>query len=655
MTFNCSTQGINHPGKQQRFEKSYLVRLCICGNSSDADTGTHISWEMAPSSPNSKTGLSLRAPPQTEYQYRDLNPEKNEIRLLKILPKGPGGGVDSHVECSLFISSLNSAPEYQALSYTWEDSEERPKLGYIVLDGYHFKITPNLENAILELRSDSVQIFWIDALCINQKHDAERSDQVSKMRTIYGRAENVVVWLGSSSGSVSRAFSLLDTIYEKRSSKRTVADLLRDTRNTQGLEEIIKLFRRPYWKRIWVVQEVISAKKATVMCGKYTINWLKLQTVQNYLWSHHDRYILRLEFEEPTLSGLALEIGRQGTKAMELPPTFSSGDPDINALLSTFWVKQASDPKDRIYALIGLSSARNDSRFVVDYSASVRQVYINVVRYILVSSKKLDIICSYMRGNNEFDLPSWVPDWTVRLSQFGLPVLSIIESEGPQYCSAGTTTAEYELKDNDQILNVKGILLSRIHFVGLKGTMESETDFRTGLPILLNWYKLLNIIKPPQSTEQEAFCRTIFYDRFSAKYYEPATPLELMEEILGAIVLLTEVFCPEERIDPHLMLLRVKYQAERRWAESWVRGIFSRVRHRRFFVTNTDLIGISPESAEPGDLICILLGCWMPVVLRPKDGHYIFLGEAYIHGYMYGKAMDELAEGKFQVQNFEIH
>ena len=113
--------------------------------------------------------------------------------------------------------------------------------------------------------------------------------------------------------------------------------------------------------------------------------------------------------------------------------------------------------------------------------------------------------------------------------------------------------------------------------------MESPTDFHTRLPILLNWYKLLNIIKPPRSADREAFYRTIFYGRFSPKDYTYTTALELMEKILGAIVLLTETFCPEEIIDTYLLHLRERYQIKQWWAESWLKCACDSARHRRFF------------------------------------------------------------------------
>ena len=58
----------------------------------------------------------------------------------------------------------------------------------------------------MQLRDDKVEFMWIDAICINQDDLAERSEQVSKMRTIYEGPEEVLVWLGSSIGGASLAF-----------------------------------------------------------------------------------------------------------------------------------------------------------------------------------------------------------------------------------------------------------------------------------------------------------------------------------------------------------------------------------------------------------------------------------------------------------------
>jgi hypothetical protein len=129
---------------------------------------------------------------ESSYQYQPLDQTKNEIRLLKILPiRRVDGKEYDTVECSLFVISLDSSTEYDALSYTWGDASN---LREISLDGQPFKVTPNLEDALWHLQShDRVKIFWIDALCINQNDDRERSAQVGKMRTIYERAKNVAI------------------------------------------------------------------------------------------------------------------------------------------------------------------------------------------------------------------------------------------------------------------------------------------------------------------------------------------------------------------------------------------------------------------------------------------------------------------------------
>jgi hypothetical protein len=76
---------------------------------------------------------------------------------------------------------------------------------------------------------------------------------------------------------------------------------------------------------------------------------------------------------------------------------------------------------------------------------------------------------------------------------------------------------------------------------------------------------------------------------------------------------------------------------------------------RKFFIF-AGLMGMAPAEAQAGDAICILLGCSCPVMLRPYNHgeFYTLIGEAYMEGYMTGKGMDELEDGKYVLKDFEI-
>jgi hypothetical protein len=559
------------------------------------------------------------------------------------------------VECSLFVASLDSHPEYRALSYTWGSKTD---LKNISLDSQPFKITSNLEHALWQLQSHSrVKIFWIDALCINQIDNLERSEQVRKMRTIYERAEQVIVWLGRRSSSSLLAFSLFGDLYENRHSPEYINNTLRDQGKIQSFKAVISLFRRDYWNRVWIIQELYSAKEITIMSGKYRISWDKVQAVQDILVSrHYINDLVQLSNEEPDLKGLAFYFQIRGPRYLRLEEAHSSNLPDLYDILSKFWNTNATDPRDKVYALVGLTTARDDSRLTIDYSASVRQVFIDVVKYILVSSRKLDIICSFPQGVNDYELPSWVPDWTFGQSKFGTPLVSLVVRRGEKaFNSHGGSIAQSDVRLGDQILIANGILLSHVQAVGQKGSFEERYDFKTGIPIILSWYKLWDLAKSFNQPRFEEFGTTLFWGALKfGKYSKCSTPV-LMERILVAIAKLADKFCPEETVSPELVALKEKIHMEMWMAESWISRATQLIRGRRFFISTSELVGMCPSSAEPGDIICILLGCSVPVVLRPQDGHYRLLGEAYVYGYMYGKAMDELAEGKFELRSFEIH
>jgi GNAT superfamily N-acetyltransferase len=140
--------------------------------------------------------------------YASLYLSPPSIRLLEVLPaRNPSNGI----ECRLMTYNLYSAPPYKALSYAWgedrgvvqkgEDEVLRREGRVNIKDGElsHVTVTvsPSLTLAIRRLRrKDYSVLLWIDSICINQKDDDERAEQVAMMGTIYERASEVIIWLG---------------------------------------------------------------------------------------------------------------------------------------------------------------------------------------------------------------------------------------------------------------------------------------------------------------------------------------------------------------------------------------------------------------------------------------------------------------------------
>jgi hypothetical protein len=77
-------------------------------------------------------------------------------------------------------------------------------------------------------------------------------------------------------------------------------------------------------------------------------------------------------------------------------------------------------------------------------------------------------------------------------------------------------------------------------------------------------------------------------------------------------------------------------------------------RERAVVVTKKGYIGQGTNRCKVGDLVCVLLGCNLPVILRPVEDHYEFMGEAYLHDIMHGEAIQAMEEGKVQLESFEL-
>lgn len=184
--------------------------------------------------------------------------QHNEIRLITLAP----GKWRESIECNLQIVSLDDNPTYEALSYVWGDASLRR---WIYLKKSSFDVTKSLEVALRHLRhEDSERIMWIDAICINQRDDAEKSEQVKKMQFIYARTSHLVVWVGEESEDSDLGMRTLEQIGEELKEVPTWEVDLANVSLIRNMPEAIesfdpkpwvalsRLFQRPWFQRVWV-------------------------------------------------------------------------------------------------------------------------------------------------------------------------------------------------------------------------------------------------------------------------------------------------------------------------------------------------------------------------------------------------------------------
>ncbi|RAQ51977.1 hypothetical protein AFGD_006337 [Aspergillus flavus] len=292
------------------------------------------------------------------FKYEPLDLDGPAFRLVRLCH---GDGPDIH--CELFQAWLypeQSAISYEALSYTWGSTEI---VESVQINGKILGVTLNLYLALQHLRlQDEDRILWVDGICIDQANHKERGHQVRHMGDIYKQAERVLFWLGQptyetnvvldslhqlqkeSTGYACREWELTDPRWVDLWS--SVQPRLKDkypdlrTRQRQGLEELLS---RPWFRRVW-------------MCKK-----------------------LQMQELACTQSQAVLDImpgpSRNGT--------WWNMNQDLYTLLQKFSASEARLPRDRVFALLGLSSdARDTDMLRPDYENSEKDVIHDVVYFL---------------------------------------------------------------------------------------------------------------------------------------------------------------------------------------------------------------------------------------------------------------------------------
>jgi hypothetical protein len=388
------------------------------------------------------------------YQYQPFTTADN-IRLVSILPAPRHSSI---VQCNLTAYSLGQ-PEggYEALSYTWGDAADRAVL---FIGDAQLQVTRNCLDALLHLRrEDTVRVVWIGAICINQEDEGERSEQVKIMDRIYREADQVIAYLGDETEGIRYLFAELELadqvfqVYQKWS---------RSHPSPLIINELDNLLARPYFTRVWVVQEIQLARRVKIMCGSRTA-------------SREALIKCAFGYSQTLLAARYMPAVMNLNLASTLDFEFQSSALALWQFLAITRNCYSSDPRDRIFALKAfLPSGGNEIDYLVDYEQSIESTFTAVTEYLLSAVGLWVLLAiSHPHAPSQQDLPSWVPDWSLHsrpnnvwyageIPQVGRAFDDAVEENSPEFTILEIRSPQSSSAQLHRILSVNGVRIGRI-------------------------------------------------------------------------------------------------------------------------------------------------------------------------------------------------
>jgi hypothetical protein len=569
------------------------------------------------------------------------------------------------IECEIIHAFLDASPQYVAISYAW---------GYIghtrqiQLEGTIIPVAVSLYGALEALRQSSeATLVWADALCIDQQNRIERTQQVQLMTSIYTKAQSVSIWLGpeDEEDDISLAIDLLRSVAGQADSSEQTRDIISSSMRTLDFSPVVSLFERDYWRRLWVVQEVFHARDITVYCGSTRLPWSVYKQASRTFREYKAELDSYLPQDSNDGSG---SISRnQFTYSQALVYQGPGSLPDLRAVMSPGEVsllevlricrrKLATDPRDKVFGILGVLPEEVRQEFVADYSLSVKDVYTNVVSYLIKSTGRLDVICNAIQfplHTSTANLPSYVPDWS------HIPWTSALGHYG--FSAAGTTKAKCKFLDERRNkLEVSAIYLDTIHNHGIAvGTLCILDHF---LMAFLHWRALLLASHDAGEEEEHSFktqgdfYRTLCLDKVPTAWDKLGMWPTVCDFVFASLIRDQLPHLPLDQELRHCLDAKVDVEPDARG--QFVQDNFGRhMMGRCLCLTKEGHIGMGSGFMTPGDVVVVPLGCYTPILLRPegRHGEYRLVGDVYINEYMRGKAVEQWMSGERELKEYVLH
>jgi hypothetical protein len=605
------------------------------------------------------------------------------------------------LEANLKEVGLDDKPEYEALSYAWGDDAPSEN---IVIDGGVVKINTSLTAALRQFRHpDRPRTLWADAICINQSDTHEKSQQVAQMADVYRLASRVLIWLGESTANTAAVFQFLGATAGRAEDfglEKTLNSWLKFGKMLQGNPndisallqasldtELVDVFSRPWFTRLWIIQEVVLAPAAVIHCGAETLEWDVFSTGMAVLMAaaftagtpvcDHETFLTAWRIVD------LVATRRMGRLVLQMSPYC-----DVRMTMYRTRYQRCQDERDRVFALQGLGHRALEKRIeqcldgkacelLPDYGKTEAQTFVRFARHVLQQGDLLmfhDAGLHRRLGWSEFGkrrtaepdvprtdpryLPSWVPDLS-HPETFESELWNSDDYEaGGSFLRASPLTGD---DPNEVVVRFRslGQVIFLQHDRNLKPDGQARNLSSFFSRFIANAERYADIhtyfryaaCAPPLT---EAVVRTIAADgkggAWTMMFDGPATPGEVMANFA---VYKKHSLSPDGEIarrwanptpssNPTEFLAGADAEAMVAWK---FEGVMQQVLAGNSFMSTTrGLIGIAPGNAQPGDHVVIVKGLTTPCVLRSIEGtgSYVLVGPCYVHGVMYGEAaLDE--------------
>jgi hypothetical protein len=577
------------------------------------------------------------------------------------------------------IPTRNWGSPYVALSYCWAGGKANK---VIYLQGKTLRLTQNLWDALQHIRSpNATRNLWVDQICIDQESTRERNEQVQQMDQVYTSADSVIAWLGNATTSsevVIGGLSKVDDqnaadneiyfddemqegqpIYESmlfhlRASVRNLyPDLTRDQDWLEVLERDFKTVVANSWfSRMWIIQEATLPRNLILQAGDQKASWRRLYGLYEVLnWQGRLRGDPSFKLSHITSTRIQISRG------------FQTAKDNLLILVSSYRNQRSTEPRDSIYALIGLARRLlpNDSRpsirmFKADYSLSMQKVWIDFAIWHIQAYRDLDPLarcCVETRAKSR-GLPSWVKDWSQgNFKHRCLPLFEVHSVEVALFKACNEREADAELLSTENVLAVPGIRFDVVEEVVVQ---QPEND-NPASSAWLEWKTLaLKASRPDpyksSSGRWDAFWRTLIKDRGDNQERAPANIGKDFQRLMES-----------NDLDLGDGVVNEADSKQHNGFGNWIVKWNSKHEFRKLFRTRKGYLGISCEHVRAGDIVSILWGGRLPFLLRESKpiklldtpttgsstrtreivGYKLIGGYCYVHGICDGEALD-LAE-----------